>query len=367
MGYPTIGTGLSTRRDPEKQPLEGLVGHFVRYAEGVRASSPLYGRLLRGVADDPDLLALAGAAPRDQPAGLLFLAAVHYLLLQGGKQHPPLAAYYPSVVGAATPTGDPVPAFRSFCLGHQEEIRELIATRRVQTNEVGRSACLLPAFTLASGMKYGRPLALVEVGASAGLNLHFDHYAYDYGDDVPRGKAGSPVRISCSLRGLGRPPLDKVLPRVASRVGVDLHPVDVRDPDSRLWQRALVWPEHTGRAETLRRALEVARSTPPPVEPGNALTVLPGHLKAIPEEAVPCIFHTHALYQFAPQDRERMDVLLTELSMPRELLVRVAMEPSDAGHSVLSLHAYRYGYKEERRLAVCDYHGRWLAWRTRPT
>ena len=146
------------RRDPEEYPPKGLAGHFVRYAEGVRASAPLYGRLLLGVADDPDLLALAAAARRDQPAGLLLLAAVHYLLLRDGKpRRPPLAAYYPSIVGAATRTGDPVPAFRRFCLVRQEEIRELIARRRVQTNEVGRSACLLPAFALASGM--ARPTA----------------------------------------------------------------------------------------------------------------------------------------------------------------------------------------------------------------
>jgi hypothetical protein len=353
---------LSTRRNPED-----LARHFVRYAEGVRASSPLYGRLLLAVADDPDLLALAGVARRDQPAGLLLLAAVHYLLLRGREPRPPLAAYYPSIVGAATRNDDPAPAFRRFCLVRQEEIRELLASRRVQTNEVGRSACLLPAFTLASGMARGRPLALVEVGASAGLNLLFDRYVYDYGDGVLRGEAGSSVRISCSLMGASCPPLPEVLPRVASRVGVDLHPVDVRDPDARLWQRALVWPEHTVRAKTLRRALELARGTPPPVEPGDALTVVPSLLKAIPEEAVPCVFHTHTVYQFAPQDREGMDLLLAELSAPRDLLLRVAMEPSDAAHSVLSLYAYRHGRQEKWRLAACDYHGMWLAWRTTPT
>jgi hypothetical protein len=357
---------MSTHRNTNKLSSEGLAGHFVRYAERVRASSPLYGRLLLAVADDPDLLALAGAARRDQPAGLLLLAAVHYLLLRGAEPRPSLADYYPSIVGAATRTGDPVPAFRRFCLTCQEEIRELIATRRVQTNEVGRSACLLPAFTLISGRALGRPLALVEVGASAGLNLLFDRYAYDYGDGVLRGEVGSSVRISCSLKGANRPPLPEVLPRVASRVGVDLDPVDVRDPVARLWQRALIWPEHRARADNLRRALEIARSNPPPVEPGDALTVLPELLEAIPKEAVPCVFHTHAVYQFAPEDRERMDILLTEISTPRGLL-RVAMEPSDAGHSVLSLYAYRYGRQEKRRLAVCDHHGMWLAWRTTPT
>jgi hypothetical protein len=91
---------------------------------------------------------------------------------------------------------------------------------------------------------------------------------------------------------------------------------------------------------------------------------LPDLLDAIPEETVPCVYHTHAVYQFAPQDRERMDALLADLSTPRDLLLRVAMEPSDESHSVLSLYAYRHGYQEKRRLATCDYHGRWLAWRT---
>jgi hypothetical protein len=129
-----------------------------------------------------------------------------------------------------------------------------------------------------------------------------------------------------------------------------LHPVDVRDPDARLWQRALVW-RSTRRGPRHCSALEVARVSPPPVELGDALTVLPGLLSAMPKETVPCIFHTHAVYQFAPQDRERMDVLLAELSTPRDLLLRVAMESPEAGHSVLSLHAYRYGYQEKGRLA----------------
>jgi hypothetical protein len=196
---------LSTRSNPEKRSPEGLAGHLLRYAEGMRASSPLYGRLLLGAAGDPVLLALAGAARWDQRAALLLLAAAHYLLLRSVKPRLPLAAYYPSIVGPAARCGDPVPAFRRFCLERQGQIRELVATRRVQTNEVGRCACLLPAFTLAAGMAGGRPLALVEVGASAGLNLLFDRYAYDYGDGVPRGEAGSSVRISCSLRGPAAP------------------------------------------------------------------------------------------------------------------------------------------------------------------
>src|SRR5215208_2541411 len=314
------------------------------------------------MAYDSDLLALARAARRDQPAGLLLLAAVHYLLLKSAQPLPPLASFYPDVADGTARTGDPVSAFRRFCLERRSEIRALIASRRVQTNEVGRSACLLPAFALASETARGLPLALVEVGASAGLNLLFDRYAYDYGEGVVRGDAASSVRISCSLRGEAIPPLPEAMLRIASRVGVDLDPVDVRDPDARLWQRALIWPEHTTRADNLRRALQIAQETPPPVVAGDALALLPGILDSIPEDAAPCVFHTHAVYQFAPEERHRLYALLVERSARRDLVVRIGMEPSDAGSSVLCASIYRHGRPTKQRLAECDYHGAWLAW-----
>ena len=351
---------MSTRRDPEERSPESLARHLVAYARGVSVSSPLYGRLLLAVADDPDLLTLAGAARRDQPAGLLLLAAVHYLLLKSAES--PLARFFPGFAGGAARTEDPVPAFRQFCLEHHDETRALIASRRVQTNEVGRSACLLPAFALASETARGLPLALVEVGASAGLNLLFDRYAYDYGEGVVRGDAASSVRISCSLRGEAIPPLPEAMLRIASRVGVDLDPVDVRDPDARLWQRALIWPEHTTRADNLRRALQIAQETPPPVVAGDALALLPGILDSIPKDAAPCVFHTHAVYQFAPEERHRLYALLVERSARRDLVVQIGMEPSDAGSSVLCASIYRHGRPTKQRLAECDYHGAWLAW-----
>jgi len=353
---------VNTRRDSEDRSLEGLSRHLVAYARGVSGSSPLYGCLLLAMAYDSDLLALARAARRDQPAGLLLLAAVHYLLLKSAQPLPPLASFYPDVADGTARTGDPVSAFRRFCLERRSEIRALIASRRVQTNEVGRSACLLPAFALASETARGLPLALVEVGASAGLNLLFDRYAYDYGDGVVRSDVASAVRISCSLRGDRSPPLPDVLPQVASRVGVDLNPVDARDPDARLWQRALIWPEHTTRAENLRHALEITQESPALVVAGDALALLPSILDSISEDAVPCVFHTHAVYQFAPEDRDRLYALLAECSARRGLIVQIGMEPSETDRSVLSFSIYRYGYTAEQRLADCDYHGAWLSW-----
>ena len=158
--------------------LEKLPEYFERFArEEVRDSSPLYRRLASGVSVDPDLIALAGHAPAG-PTPNLFLAAVHYLLLRGVPHR--LAAFYPTVSGSAAINVDPFPDFRDFCLQHADRIRDLLSTRKVQTNEVRRCGILLPAFNHIASRGPGRPLALVEVGTSAGLLLSWDRYEYAY-------------------------------------------------------------------------------------------------------------------------------------------------------------------------------------------
>ncbi len=236
----------------------------------------------------------------------------------------------------------------------------LLSSRRVQTNEVGRCACLLPAFALAAGVAPGRPLALIEVGASARLNLYWDRYRYDYGDGKVRGDAASPVRMICALRGSGLPPLPRRFPTVASHVGLELHPIDVRDPDERLWLRALVWPEHLERAATLRQALELARSDPPPLIAGDALDLLPDVLAALPSDSLACVVHTHTVYQFSPAECEQLRDILA--AHDREVVkIRLEPVPKDT-HSALELLVIRNGAWKEQRLAGCDYHGRWLDW-----
>lgn len=128
-------------------PLDTLAAHFRRFAEqeAEPAFSPLYARLCRGIASDPQVLALAADVPLSQPAPNLLLGVVHYLLLKGIRH--PLAAFYPSLTSSPDPA-DAYPAFQSFCLEYASDIRALLSSRRVQTNEVARSACLLPAFEL---------------------------------------------------------------------------------------------------------------------------------------------------------------------------------------------------------------------------
>lgn len=340
--------------------LHMLAQRFKRFAERECHVSPLYQRLSLGIAGDPEILALAAEARQGQPVPNLFLAAVHCLLLQGLSH--PLAVFYPSVSPASPPQGDPYPAFRAFCREYAVAIRQLITTRLVQTNEIRRCACLLPAFGLVAARTAGQPLALVEIGASAGLNLLWDRYGYDYGDGGHTGDAQSPVQIACTLRGTLSPPLPAVLPTVATRVGLDLHPLDVRDADANLWLRALVWPDETERAELLRCALQVAQQSPPWLMAGDALELLPEVLAAIPDGQTLCVFHTHTINQFSPEDRARLSALLAAHAAARDLY-RVSIEWLGEEHPRLELTVFEGGTPAVKLLAHCGSHGEWLAWR----
>lgn len=172
--------------------------------------APLYARLGTGIATDAALLGLAASVAPGQSPPDLILAAAHYLLAR--EPGHPLARFYPTLSPEA-PTGDPFPLFRSFCLDRRDQVTHLVSSRQVQTNEVRRSAYLLPAVMLAASMA-GRPLALIEPGASAGLNLALDEYAYDYGTGTVVGRPSSPLTLQCSLRGPHQPPLDLAMPPI---------------------------------------------------------------------------------------------------------------------------------------------------------
>ncbi len=340
-------------------PHKDLSRRFACFAaELSKHHSLLYSRLAEGISDDPELLGLVSHAASG-PEPNLFLSAAHFLLL-GGAEHP-VAEFYPSL--SSNPrSGDPCADFRSFCLDHAEEIRETISTRRVQTNEVRRCALLLPAFELVAE-RSEKPLALVEVGASAGLNLLFDRYAYDYGEGRRIGDPDSPVRISCQPHGDKEIPLPMQSPEVVSRVGLDLNPLDVRDPESARWLQALIWPEeYTHRAPLLERAIEVARSEPPALLRGDALESLPEVLEEISDGASVCVFHTFTVNQFSEESRTRFADLLSEHSEKRELH-RVSVEWLGAEDSpLLKLSTFEDGTEEETLLARCDDHGEWIEW-----
>jgi len=322
-------------------------------------SSPLYEQISRRVSEDPELLSLALRARKSELSPNLFFGAVHYVLLRG-TQHQ-LANFYPSMSESTIRQDDPYPFFRSFCLENKREIEDLISTHRVQTNEVQRCTCLMPAYSIAH-RRSSKPLSIVDLGASAGLHLLWDHYSYDYGDGKRFGNPNSPVQLTCSLRGNISPPFPDRLPPIAYRVGIDLNPIDVNNPEMMLWLKALVWPEHRKRTETLNSAIELAKQIPPTVIRGDILTVLPEVVSKIPVETTVCISHSHVVYQFPKELRERFFSVLNECGARRDIF-QVSYEwwPG-RDKPELELSTFEKGVKQQQLLAYCSPHGEWMQW-----
>jgi hypothetical protein len=237
----------------------------------------------------------------------------------------------------------------------------------VQTNEVRRSACLLPAFATIAAAS-GAPLALIEIGPSAGLNLLFDRYHYDYARDGRLGDAASPVLLDADSR--GEPlPLAGGIPRVVSRVGIDLNPLDVRDPGDRRWLKALVWPEHHDRRELLERACALAADDPPRLLAGDVFELLPRETHAAPADAAVCVVATMVLNQFSPAMRDQLRAVLSMLSQERDIFVVIMGVDDFVTGTVrnteevsLWLLRFRDGVETQQLLADCHPHGRWIKW-----
>lgn len=298
----------------------------VREAHGV---SPAYERLALAVAGDEEVLARLGTLPpaRQQP-NLLF--AVVRLL--GG------------------PVDDPA-AFPGFVVANWPAVEAEMWTRATQTNEAGRCALLLPVLAALQ-----QPLALLEVGASAGLCLYPDRYAYRYGDRTLG--SGEPV-LDCTLT--GRTPPER-RPEVVWRAGLDLNPLDVTDPADVAWLEALIWPEHTDRRARLRAAAAIAAADPPVLVRGDLADDLPSLAAQAPADATLVVFHSSVLYQVPPDRRTRFRGTVSRL--PGHWIAVEAPEvlpydelppaPDATLHNVLAL--------DGTPLAWTQAHGRSMTW-----
>lgn len=344
--------------------IEKTAQRFRRIAKNqFQGYSPLYERLSLSIADDPEVLRLVSDGKhRTAILPFLLLGSVQYLLLKEADH--PLASYFPSVVGydrELTP-GDPYPAFRDFVLERGGEIERLVATRTVQTNEVQRCACLLPVFGLIYKEAIKRPLALIEIGSSAGLHLLWDKYGYSYGPGLQYGDLNSPVQLSCELRGSLLPPMPDPFPVVASRLGIDLNPIDVRDPDQVLWLRAMIWPGNQEREELLDKAIEVARKGPPPVLAGDMFDLLPQAVERAPRGTAVCIYHSYTIMQLPQEDRDRLTSLIGKLSLDRPIY-RISQEWLEGETGQITLMRYAGNTYEDQLLAEVHQHGLWLEWK----
>lgn len=250
--------------------------------------SPVIRDWATGVAADPEVLALIEPLPRLKRQPNLVLAAARWHGAEPG----------------------PYENLRSVLMSRWDEVRATVIARSTQTNEVGRCATLLPAIAQVAGTG---PVALVEAGPSAGLTLLPDRYSYRWSDGTALDPADgpSPVVLECEVS--GPVPLPSALPEVGWRAGVDLNPLDVRDPDAMRWLETLVWPGQPERVARLSAAIEVARTDPPYLLRGDLLTDLPRLLEEAPGGATIVVQHSAVIAYLEPDDRARFDAMMRGL------------------------------------------------------
>ena len=254
---------------------------YRRFADTEAAGkSPLYDAFARAVADSDTALAFLHSLPEEKRQPNLLLGAVRL------------------IAGIRRDADD----FLAALADRQEEIRAIMLSRSTQTNEPGRCATLLPILAALP-----QPLALFELGASAGLCLLPDRYGYDYGTTriaPPKGFEDAPT-LGCAVSPVNAIPRSH--PSVVWRGGLDLNPLDAADPEQATRLRTLVWPEQTGRADRLDAALTVAARERPTLRKASLLDPLDELFAGAPAGATRVIFHS-AVLAYLPDLETRRSV-----------------------------------------------------------
>ncbi|HEX7135285.1 MAG TPA: DUF2332 domain-containing protein, partial [Iamia sp.] len=252
--------------------------------------------------------------------------------------------------------------FLATVIDHAEELVTRTA-EPIQTNEVGRSAALLGGFLLLGAT--GLPLRVLEVGASAGLNLHFDRLRYEAGGSA-FGPADAPVRFVEPWEG-GRPRLDAPLV-VGERRGCDVHPLDPTDPAHQLRLRACLWPDQPDRRRRLDGALEVAAVVPAPVDRADAAAWAAARLAAPAPGVVTVVVHTIVAQYLEASTRRDLEAAIRtagEAATPEAPVAWLCMEPATETEAEVRLTLWpKPAPVRTHVLARTAFHGppvRWLA------
>lgn len=301
------------------------------------ASSPTYERLSHAVADDVQILERLALLPHQKQQPNLLFAACQYL---------------------AAPLED-VDAFRAFVLEQWSGVADLMLERSTQTNEPARTGTLLPLLARVEG-----PLALIEVGASAGLCLYPDRYRIGYDGGPPVGPDGAPVHVE--VRTYGAVPLPSRPLEVAWRAGIDLNPLDVTDADDVRWLTACIWPEHEQRRQRLQAAIDVVRGEPPLLVRGDLVEAIGDLLADVPPGATPVVFHSAVLSYVSDERRRELIGKLRRAGVrwiSNEGPGVVSGVTTDAGAPpVEPTKAYFVVALDGEAVATADPHGGWLRW-----
>lgn len=327
-----------------------------------RLGSPFTARLCRLLAETLDETTATGrhvaawpGNPHADALALRLCGALHALVLNDDDEA--LAAVYPPHAAGdealEKTVGDALARHDAFILAFLDSAP--------QTNEIARSSMLLPGLLMVA-RETGLKLALCEIGASAGLNLNLDRFHYRY-DGAQWGDPGSPVQLGPQIRG-AKPPLEGKLD-IVTRAGCDRLPVNIAKEQERLRLRSYIWPDQPERMARLNAAISVAQATPFRLDKIDAAEFVERELAARPSNAAFVLYHS-IMWQYLPEATKSaighsLDAAGREATA-RNPLAWLRMEPveGESGHAVLTLTTWPQG--RTRRLARCDFHGRWIAW-----
>jgi hypothetical protein len=320
-----------------------------------RGSSELYEYLSLKIAEDDEMLELSSYAREGQPVPNLFLGTVHYLLLKG-KEHN-LKEYYQSIVESPRGIEDSFAHFKDFCQLYREEIISILKSKLVQTNEVRRCAYLYPSFCFIYN-KVKKPLSLIEIGTSAGLQLLWDKYCYSYGNNEVYGNKHSNVHITAEIKGDNIPSFLLNSPPIASRVGLDLHINDLANSEDYLWLKSLIWPEHQERRELFENAANLFYKNPVKLIEGDGIALLADVVEQIPENTTICIFHTHVANQIPEDSKYELIEKIKIIGSKRDVFHLY----NNMWDRKLHLDYFINGIEYNKKIGETDGHGRWFYW-----
>lgn len=349
-------------------PVESLAKLWGAYSHQVYGPEyPLYQMLAAAVSKDPEILDLIVRCPAETHDPNLFMASVQYLVMEGTPH--PLGRLFRGESADPDAAGT---LLADFIRRHGDRVASLMSTRHVQTNETGRGSGLAVGLAAAAG-RIGSPVALIDDGASAGLNLCLDEYFIDFGPAGHTGPPESPVRIRCDWRGGERP--DRPVPPISRRIGIDRVPVDTRDSDTARWMLACIWPGNE-RQERARQAMRIAARHAYPVRRGDMVDDLGPALREMRPD--PTVVVTSWSYSYLSLEaRARFRSVLEEEGRSRPVAwvcldilgvddtFSTPSPPSDIARprpSILGLAVFDGGRVDGRTLGFIHAHGTWIHW-----
>ena len=238
-------------------------------------------------------------------------------------------------------------------------MKQIFQEKLVQTNEVRRSAYLYPL--IASIYEHEqKPLALIEIGSSAGLLLALDYYNYCYNNDLRINLHEHPFTIQSVNKGNPLPITIKTKPEIKERIGIDLNVVNLQNPDEYRWMQALIWPEHQERRQQFMEAKEINESVEKVMLEGDAIQLLSKAIQLINKNHQIVIFHTHVANQLPKEVKESLIDVLKKESTIRPLY-HIYNNLYD-----MDLHQDYISHGEVQSVRILpkpDGHARWFYWK----